>query len=489
MASEPIASSGSSKVELSAEAIQQLRQNPVHTVLFDLGQAARQFNVHQTDEFKKLVAYVMETADGRDRREPWVQRPGVVRPVPKLRLAIDACFDMYGDLQWFKLNKTTNKSGQPLLGLFPRMAATIARVDPTDFGMIVEALVASDPDRSIAKFLEDRGGRIPNVGIGIFSQLAVAFRRDLYFHVPREWGETSGVSKFIGTDLRRYLSVCRALRRVCDALTVPRDIRGSVFERLITTEPVPAVLQRTLSRALGERLARFATLDPGQALEPETDAHRFAAQPLEFAAATIRARRGDRRLRESLCRTYGLGCAITGPCPKDLLEAAAQLVWQVLEGDFVDQRRLAQPGELGGQAAEQDLLEAAYIVPFPSTSLHSAENAILLRSDLHTLWDLNLIAIEPDEMIVRVAERLEGSHYEKLSGRTLLPSAAAFTAVRPALAERWRAFQASLEEQARAARPAPPPKPAPEVTTPARAAERRGLRLLSRDRGSGASTS
>jgi len=117
----------SSEPKLTAEVIEQIRNNPLPTVLFDLGRAAIQINVHQTPEFKKLISYLMETADGRDRREPWTQRPGVARPVPKLRVAVDACFDMYGDLQWFKLNKTTNKSGQPLLGMFPRMAASIAR--------------------------------------------------------------------------------------------------------------------------------------------------------------------------------------------------------------------------------------------------------------------------------------------------------------------------------------------------------------------------
>lgn len=36
-------------------------------------------------------------------------------------------------------------------------------------------------------------------------------------------------------------------------------------------------------------------------------------------------------------------------------------------------------------------------------------NGILLRADIHTLWDLGLIAINPDTMMIWVSPNLVGS--------------------------------------------------------------------------------
>ena len=396
----------SSSPQLSADVVEQIRNNPLPTVLFDLGHAAIQFNVHRNPEFKKLISYLMELADGRDRREPWVHKPGVARPVPKLRVAVDSCFEMYGDLQWFKLNKTTNQSGQPLLGMFPRMAASIARVDNEDFGLIVEALTAPNPDAALLKMLQERKGRVAGVGVGLFSQLASAFRRDLYFAIPREWGEQSGATKFIDNDLRKYIALARVLRQVCDQLNIGAEIRGGIFDKLINADRIHPALQQALSKALGPTLARFTVLEPNQALEAGTqEDDALAAEPLKFAASSIRARRGDRRLRTSLLRAYGDQCVITGASPRAILEVA-------------------------------------YVVPFPKGNFNSTDNAILLRSDLHTLWDLNMIAVNPDTLCVEVDESLLATAYGEYAGRKITTPKSSVCAVsRVALKERWNAFR------------------------------------------------
>ncbi len=55
-----------------------------------------------------------------------------------------------------------------------------------------------------------------------------------------------------------------------------------------------------------------------------------------------------------------------------------------------------------------DLLEAAHIEPFAVDANQSPDNGLLLRSDLHTLFDLNLIGIHPDTG--RVAVHLVALH-------------------------------------------------------------------------------
>jgi hypothetical protein len=72
--------------------------------------------------------------------------------------------------------------------------------------------------------------------------------------------------------------------------------------------------------------------------------------------------------------------------------------------------------------------------------VHSTSNALLLRADLHTLWDLNMLAIEPKSQKVHVAPNLKGTSYEKLSGRALTPRRDGSRINGDALRDRWRMF-------------------------------------------------
>jgi hypothetical protein len=383
--------------------VDNLRHAPVHAVLLDLMTAARDARVLATPEFRKLVAYLMEFADGRDRREPWTARPGVLRPVPKLRVAIDASFGEYGDLHWFRLNKTTNRSGQPLLGLFPRMAASVARVELDDFAGLMTALLAPTPDAALLRLLQDRGGRMRGMGVELFSRLAFAMRMDLYFVLPKPWVETSGVLKYIGDDLRRYLGLCRNLRTVSDALGFPAEVRGGVLHHFLAQARPPALLLEGVHKALGPSLARYTGLDPAEAYEPKSADADDSAMPLEFAAKSIRARRGLRKLRDKLLRIYGDECALMGACPRDLLEVA-------------------------------------HVVPYPTGDVHAVGNAMLMRSDVHTMWDLNLFGIDPSTLRVHIAPALSGTDYESLSSKTIMSRRDGSRVVREELAERWRMF-------------------------------------------------
>jgi hypothetical protein len=386
--------------------IEQLRKTPVHAVLVELSRAAREGKILATAEFKKLAAYLLEQADGRDRREPWTSRPGVARPVPKLRVAVEKCFGGYADLHWFRLNKTVNASGQPLTGLFPRMAASLWRMTNQEFAALVTALLSSAPDAMLLRYLNERGGKVRGIGAEAFSRLAHAYRRDLFFVFPRPWGDASGCLKYIGDDLRRYCGLCRNLRALCDELSFPAEIRGSIIDYMLRQKKPPVPLLEALQKAIGPSLVRYSALEPGAAYEVKDGDDDEAALPMEFAARAICARRGKRELREALCRAYGDRCALTGACLKDLLEVA-------------------------------------YIVPYPTGDVHAASNALLMRADVHTLWDLNLIGIEPRAGRIHIAPKLGGTSYEKIGGRKLLPRLDGSSAGREALMERWRMFTAA----------------------------------------------
>jgi putative restriction endonuclease len=63
------------------------------------------------------------------------------------------------------------------------------------------------------------------------------------------------------------------------------------------------------------------------------------------------------------------------------------------------------------------VLEAAHIVPYGQGGAHEVSNGLLLRSDLHRLFDLGYVTVTP-ELRVEVSGRLRG---EFENGRTYYP--------------------------------------------------------------------
>jgi 5-methylcytosine-specific restriction protein A len=97
----------------------------------------------------------------------------------------------------------------------------------------------------------------------------------------------------------------------------------------------------------------------------------------EKVLASIVRRRGQRVFRNSLLSAYEGRCALTG-C-------------KVVE-----------------------LLEAAHIVPYQGGETNAVQNGLLLRTDLHTLFDLGMIAIDTSTWKVVVSKRLLKSKYRGL---------------------------------------------------------------------------
>ena len=112
-------------------------------------------------------------------------------------------------------------------------------------------------------------------------------------------------------------------------------------------------------------------------------------------------RRGQQKFRKALIVAYGGRCAITG-CPVTAL------------------------------------LEAAHVTPYLGPDTNSITNGLLLRADLHTLWDLGLIAVEPGKRTVWVSPKVNDSTYQVLSGRLLAePAHPSQRPVFSALQQQW----------------------------------------------------
>jgi hypothetical protein len=87
-----------------------------------------------------------------------------------------------------------------------------------------------------------------------------------------------------------------------------------------------------------------------------------------------------------------------------------------------------------------EIIEAAHIWPHQGEASNNLRNGLLLRADLHTLFDLDLMGIDPQTMKVFFHATALSSGYAPLEGMALNVS----TKHKPAanvLEERWRAFQ------------------------------------------------
>jgi putative restriction endonuclease len=67
----------------------------------------------------------------------------------------------------------------------------------------------------------------------------------------------------------------------------------------------------------------------------------------------------------------------------------------------------------------EEVLEAAHIYPYHGHQTNLIENGLLLRSDIHRLFDLCLITISPETLEVLISPSLKESVYYEFHGRKL----------------------------------------------------------------------
>lgn len=65
------------------------------------------------------------------------------------------------------------------------------------------------------------------------------------------------------------------------------------------------------------------------------------------------------------------------------------------------------------------VLEAAHIIPYLGPKTDHPTNGLILRADIHTLFDLGLIAVDSKAMTVLVSPALDGTEYESHRGKAL----------------------------------------------------------------------
>lgn len=97
------------------------------------------------------------------------------------------------------------------------------------------------------------------------------------------------------------------------------------------------------------------------------------------SVASMVVRQGQGKFRKDLLLEYGNRCAISG-------------------------------------CMVTEAIDAAHLTPYRGEYTNNLQNGLLLRTDLHNLFDSGLLAIDPTEKTVIVAKRLQGSEYSACHG-------------------------------------------------------------------------
>lgn len=132
--------------------------------------------------------------------------------------------------------------------------------------------------------------------------------------------------------------------------------------------------------------ARASRQDDRQTVEPADDyGSIFDPMSIEDGrhkiASMVKCRQGQAGFRRALLCAYDAQCAVSG-------------------------------------CDVEQLLEAAHIHPYRGPETNSVQNGLLLRADIHTLFDLGLITVSPARTIT-VSPVLAGTDYAALDGRAL----------------------------------------------------------------------
>jgi hypothetical protein len=94
-----------------------------------------------------------------------------------------------------------------------------------------------------------------------------------------------------------------------------------------------------------------------------------------------------------------------------------------------------------------DIVEAAHIKPYRGPEDNDPSNGLLLRADIHTLFDLLLLSVNPDSLELWLHPRIAGLGYDHLQA-TKLSTGIGKHPSPAALLEHWKlsADQAGLPQ-------------------------------------------
>lgn len=135
--------------------------------------------------------------------------------------------------------------------------------------------------------------------------------------------------------------------------------------------PSPWDMQIVNNQDTVSKLADNTTFDPHSVIDARNR-----------VLAELARRQGQAKFRRGLLKAYNGKCAVTG-------------------------------------TSVQSVLEAAHITPYMGANTNHVTNGLLLRADIHTLFDLRLIRIAPSTLEIKLCDSLKGTPYAEYNGQFL----------------------------------------------------------------------
>jgi putative restriction endonuclease len=187
------------------------------------------------------------------------------------------------------------------------------------------------------------------------------------------------VSRF---DLERISEPPTSLTQTWSEMQVVAEFTG-LANRGVTRLDDPQGIDRLRNLILGSGISQ---IPPALATQVEAEREALASDvdARRFMQRSVAVRRGQPQFRAQLIRLYNGRCCISG-CDA---EAA---------------------------------LEAAHITPYKGDHTNTPQNGLLLRADLHTLFDLFELTIDASSHRVQLSNALKNSRYRELDQQRLLP--------------------------------------------------------------------
>jgi hypothetical protein len=166
-----------------------------------------------------------------------------------------------------------------------------------------------------------------------------------------------------------------SISAACEALALLRMYQG--------TDAIKRPWNAFINHDSIRQLYDYLDDDTQEEISPSEDLlSLLKADNRQKVSSQVTVREGQGGFREQLIREYGCRCCISG-------------------------------------CEEGAVIEAAHIKPYKGKQTNILENGLLMRVDLHRLFDKYLIAVEAESLTVRVASSVTDEYYRSLHGMKL----------------------------------------------------------------------
>lgn len=170
------------------------------------------------------------------------------------------------------------------------------------------------------------------------------------------------------------------------------DLQEFIFSTETFSKTVQTGLREPFSIAASEKIKKFADEEPEFDPNNEEDGRDRIFREIVF-------RQGQTSFRNRLIEQYDCKCVITG-------------------------------------CDVEQVLEAAHITPYLGEHTNLMQNGLLLRADIHVLWDRGLIAIDIERYVVWIADEIKATMYRGFAEKKL--DKAVLEHAELALARHWK---------------------------------------------------